>query len=158
MKIKELLESEDDTHRIIAFHGGKDFDEIDPKKFGSGKPGGIRPLGKGLYCGLAVTPDDLYSAIELAKVYAEKYGGKTPTIHGFEANLPGKIKNLGYDNRGWARTGAGKEEWEAEALPWVPKIGAAKAKEAAFVNISLLRRIGKWPANTPTEQIVKDVS
>jgi hypothetical protein len=34
----------------------------------------------------------MHSAIELAKVYAKKYGGKNPTIHGFEAQLPSKIK------------------------------------------------------------------
>jgi hypothetical protein len=146
---------EDEDHRVIVFHGGKDFDQIDPMKFGTGEPGGIRPLGKGLYGGLVVTPDDMRSAIELAKVYAIKYGGRTPTVHGFEAHLPSKIKNLAYDNRGWARTGG--TSWEAEALPWRPTAADNTAKEIAVVDPKLLRKIGKWPADTPTEQIIGDV-
>lgn len=163
MKICELFEEETETHRVFAFHGGRDFDTIDSSKFGSGEPGNIRPLGKGLYCGIAVTDDDLYSAIELAKVYANKYGGKTPTIHGFSAILPTKIKNLSYDfeigkptTKSMTRTGI-KNEWEAEALPWSPKIGAKKAKEAAFLNPSLLTRIGKWTAETTTDKIINDI-
>jgi hypothetical protein len=150
MRYHEIM-TESADHTVMVFHGGKDFDQIDVKKFGTGEPGGIRPLGKGLYGGLAVTPDDVHSAIEIAKVYARKYGGKTPTIHGFEAQLPNKIKNLGYDNRGWARTGG--TSWEAEALPWRPAVNSNTAKEISVVDPSLLRKIGKWPADTPTEQI-----
>lgn len=155
--IRLVEEGEDTgTHRVIVFHGGKAFDQIDPKKFGTGEPGGIRPLGKGLYGGLAVTPDDMHSAIEVAKVYARKYGGKTPTIHAFEAQLPSKIKNLGYDNPGWARSGG--TSWEAEALPWRPSAEASRAKEISVLDPAMLHRIGQWPAETPTEQIIRGVS
>lgn len=151
---------ESDNHRVVVFHGGRDFEQIDPKKFGTGEPGNIRPLGKGLYGGLAVNPEDMHSAIEIAKVYARKYGGKTPTIHAFEADLPSKIKNLAYDNSGWARTGGATRgtSWEAEALPWRPTANASQAKEIAFVDTTMLRRIGKWPADTPTEQIMSSVA
>lgn len=166
MKICELFEESADSHRVFAFHGGRDFDSLDFSKLGSGEPGNIRPLGKGLYCGIAVTDDDLYSAIELSKVYANKYGGKTPTIHGFSAILPNKIKNLGYDFEiGKPRSSSKsretrigiENEWEAEALPWSPKPGAARAKEAAFLNPSILTRIGKWSADTNTDEIIHDV-
>jgi hypothetical protein len=158
MFVSEIFEStvpsDGGKHRIVMFHGGRDFDAIDPRRFGSGEPGGIRPLGKGLYGGLAVTPDDLRSAIELSKIYAKKYGRSSPTIHAFEASVSDKILNLGYDH-GWTRTGG--PGWEAEALPWSPSADAPKAKEIAFVDPSALRRIGKWPADTPTDQIVAAV-
>lgn len=151
----EASEPTPDTDRVVVFHGGRDFDHVDPKKFGTGEPGGIRPLGKGLYGGLAVTPDDLHSAIEIAKHYARKYGGRTPMIHGFEAQLPSKIKHLSYDTQGWARTGG--PSWEAEALPWRPTVGANRAKEIAFVDPTLLHRIGKWSVDVPTDQIIHEL-
>ena len=155
MKIIDLIETDTGSCQVVVFHGGRDFDQIDPTKLGTGEPGNIRPFGKGLYCGLAVTQNDMYSAIELAKVYARKYGGKTATIHGFSATLPGKIKNLAYDNTGWARTGGAG--WEAEALPWKPTATASNGKEIAFTNTHLLSRLGKWPVDTPTEQIIHSI-
>jgi hypothetical protein len=158
------------THTVTIFHGGSDFDEIDPSYFGKGEPGGIRPLGKGLYGGLAVHPDEHASAIETARHFAKKYGNKNKgkTIHAFQVELPAEIKNLAsFDgNLGQpvgtkTRMGSsnnkdilGRGDWEAEAL-------GNGDKEISINTPSMLnklRRVGKWSADTPTEKIITDLN
>lgn len=71
---------------IHLIHGGSDFDEIDPRYSGTGEPGNIRPLGKGLYT-FVLDPDDPESAkdaIGWAKRYATKYGRGKKTLHVFQ--------------------------------------------------------------------------
>jgi hypothetical protein len=73
----------------IIVHGGSDFEAIDPKYFGTGEPGGIRPLGKGLY-GYVVDssdPEQIAKAVDYARHYAEKYGRGKKTIHAFQLDL-----------------------------------------------------------------------
>lgn len=79
----------DSAKRTFLIHGGSDFDEIDFQKLGTGEPGNIRPLGKGLYGYLVKEGDkkQLAEAIEYAKVYANKYGKGKKTIHVFEADI-----------------------------------------------------------------------
>lgn len=146
-----------DETQVTIFHGGGDFDTIDPSKFGTGEPGGIRPLGKdSLYGSLATQPSDLETAIEHARIYT-KYGGTTPMIHAFEAGLDPIVNKLAYEN-GWGRVNSpGSEDWQAEALPWRPRMDLPTAKEIGVKNVSVLRRIGKWPANTPAAQIMADI-
>ena len=153
--------------KYTVIHGGTDFVDINPAKFGSGEPGGIRPLGKGLYGGLARSPEELQSAVELARVYANKYGKGTPTLHAFEADLPAeKVSKLGYsserlpsgDQKYWTRTGEGPADWEAEALPWRHAEDAPTAIEISVANTDRLKRAGKWPADTSYEDILAALS
>lgn len=158
------------THTVTIFHGGSDFDEIDPSYFGKGEPGGIRPLGKGLYGGLAVHPDEHASAIETARHFAKKYGNKNKgkTIHAFQVELPTEIKNLAsfHHDSGQpvgtkTRVGSpdnkdmlGRGDWEAEAL--------GNGDKEISINtpsmLSKLRRVGKWSIDTPTEKIISDLN
>ena len=158
------------THTVTIFHGGSDFDEIDPSYFGRGEPGNIRPLGKGLYGGLAVHSDEHEPAIETARHFAKKYGNskKGKTIHAFQIELPAEIKNLASfdDNLGQpigtkTRMGSlnnkdilGRGDWEAEAL--------GNGDKEISINtpsmLSKLRRVGKWSADTPTEKIIADLN
>jgi hypothetical protein len=141
--------------QVTIFHGGGDFDTVDPSKFGTGEPGGIRPLGKDAFYGsLATNPSELETAIEHARIYS-KYGGDNAMIHAFEAGLDPKIMNLAYENL-HGRYGV-PGEWEAEALPWRPREDMPMAKEIGVKNIGALRRIGKWPAGTPAAEIMADI-
>jgi hypothetical protein len=143
------------TTPVTIFHGGADFDILDAGKLGSGEPGGIRPLGKDAFYGsLATGPQDIETAIEHARIYS-KYGGDTPMIHAFEADLDPKINNLAYQSPHGRYGDAGN--WEAEALPWRPTMELPTAKEIGIKNLSLLRRVGKWPAGTPTSEIMADL-
>jgi hypothetical protein len=153
--------------KYTVIHGGSDFDTIDPTMFGSGEPGRLRPLGKGLYGGLARSPEELQSAVELARVYANKYGRDSPTLHAFEADLPAeKVSKLGYsserlpsgDQKYWTRTGEGPADWEAEALPWRHAEDAPTAIEISVANTDRLKRAGKWPADTSYEDILAALS
>lgn len=77
-----------DPEKILFIHGGSKFDEIDPSRFGSGEPGGIRPLGNGLY-GYVVKSTDregMLAAISGARHYAEKYGRGEKAVQIFEAD------------------------------------------------------------------------
>lgn len=153
------------SFKPVLVHGGRDFDDLDFSKLGSGEPGGIRPLGKGLYGGLARNPQELKTAIELAKVYADKYGGH---LHAFELNdpAPERTAMLGYgaSPEWWARAGGGPEvgsrrpgggqyrAWEAEALPWKSNAEDQHGIEMAVHDPSLLSRLGKWSAgDDPTK-------
>jgi hypothetical protein len=74
---------------IIVVHGGSDFENIDPAKFGTGEPGGIRPLGKGLY-GFVVdsnNSDEIAKAVASARHYSKKYGRGKKAIHAFQLDL-----------------------------------------------------------------------
>lgn len=75
--------------KTLFVHGGSDFTELDARFQGSGEPGGIRPLGDGLY-GYAVKGNDtkgLLEAIKGARTYADKYGKGNKAIHIFEADI-----------------------------------------------------------------------
>ena len=75
-----------DAGDFLIIHGGSDFDEIDPRFFGSGEPGNIRPLGNGLY-GFQLrlgNEDELAKALSLAANYANKYGKGNKTLHIFK--------------------------------------------------------------------------
>jgi len=74
-----------DNGYIYVVHGGSDFDQIDFSFSGTGEPGNIRPLGKGLYT-FVLDPDDpniAKNAIDVAKRYATKYGRGKKTLHVF---------------------------------------------------------------------------
>lgn len=154
MKKSQLNDKE--GFKPLFFHGGGDFDEINPSRFGSGEPGDIRPLGQGLHGGVAIRPEDVPTAIELAKVYT-KYGGNSPTVHAFHVELPDKVvDNVGYKPGEWARTGD-QLTHELEALPWKPREGMPTAVEGSIKDPSLLSRVGKWTADTPSEKILSDL-
>jgi hypothetical protein len=75
----------------IFIHGGSDFENIDPAYFGTGEPGNIRPLGKGLY-GFVIdstNTNEIKYATEWAQQYAKKYGRGAKTVHAFKLNLSG---------------------------------------------------------------------
>lgn len=94
-----------DGGAIHLIHGGSDFEEIDPRFSGTGEPGGIRPLGKGLYTYVIdpEDPDRAKDAIGWAKRYATKYGRGKKTLHVFRVpksastvfNGPRNIAGLG---------------------------------------------------------------
>jgi hypothetical protein len=76
---------------IIVVHGGSDFEGIDPKYFGTGEPGNIRPLGNGMY-GYVVdstNAEEIAKAVEFARRYAEKYGRGKKTVHAFQLDVEG---------------------------------------------------------------------
>ena len=147
----------------VLVHGGRDFDDIDFTKLGTGERGGIRPLGKGLYGGMALDEKGLKSSIELAKVYAKKYGG---FVHGFGFDLnDSRLAKAGTE---FARGGLGEEvpgskllggrsanQIEYEKLPWMHE--GVNALEAAVHDPSILKRMGKWFADTPTDVIMQDI-
>lgn len=72
----------------ILVHGGSNWEVFDKSRLGTGEPGGIRPLGPGFYGYVATNKKELAKAIKAAKVYAEKYGGGSPTIHLFSVKPP----------------------------------------------------------------------
>lgn len=71
---------------LYVVHGGSDFDKINPSRFGSGEPGGIRPLGKGLYSFVIDHEDPKRAAyaIDYAKRYSKKYGYGSNAVHVFK--------------------------------------------------------------------------
>jgi len=71
---------------LYVVHGGSDFDKINPSRFGSGEPGGIRPLGKGLYSFVIDHEDPKRAAyaIDYAKHYSKKYGYGDKAVHVFK--------------------------------------------------------------------------
>jgi hypothetical protein len=72
-----------DNGHIYVVHGGSDFDQIDPSYSGRGEPGGIRPLGNGLYGYVIDHADSELAArsIDGAKRYSQKYGGGKKSLH-----------------------------------------------------------------------------
>lgn len=86
--------------KLTILHGGKDFETPDPQFLGAGEPGGIRPLGNGLYGYAVRSPEDVDNALHQARKYAKNYGGSTPTLHAFELEVgPGEVSS----NAKWAR-------------------------------------------------------
>jgi len=71
---------------LYVIHGGSDFDKINPSRFGSGEPGNIRPLGKGLYSFVIDHEDPKRAAyaIDYAKHYSKKYGYGDKAVHVFK--------------------------------------------------------------------------
>jgi hypothetical protein len=71
---------------LYVVHGGSDFDKINPSRFGSGEPGNIRPLGKGLYSFVIDHEDPKRAAyaIDYAKHYSKKYGYGDKAVHVFK--------------------------------------------------------------------------
>lgn len=71
---------------LYVIHGGTDFDKINPSRFGSGEPGNIRPLGKGLYSFVIDHEDPKRAAyaIDYAKRYSKKYGYESNAVHVFK--------------------------------------------------------------------------
>jgi len=76
---------------IIVVHGGSNFEGIDPKYFGTGEPGNIRPLGNGLYGYVidSTNTDEIAKAVEFARRYAEKYGRGNKAVHAFQLDVEG---------------------------------------------------------------------
>jgi hypothetical protein len=150
---------------MYFFHGGRDWDTIDPKKYGTGEPGGIRPLGHGLYGGVGLSDEDLPAALNLARAYANKYGGH---IHGFGVNLQDpNVANIGYGGNKWARGGLGEptkstlmggrnaKQLEYEVLPW--QHNERNAIEGAVHDPNILSRIGKWKKDVSDEEIINTI-
>ena len=84
---KPVADKKNKPSKAVFIHGGSNFDDIDPRMFGTGEPGGLRPLGKGLY-GYFVDADsreDIDRAIKQARVYAEQFGDGT--VHAFSLDL-----------------------------------------------------------------------
>jgi len=77
-----------DDKNWVFVHGGGNWRDFDRSFLGSGEPGGIRPLGEGLYGYAARNDEELLRAISGAKVYANKYGGGDPQIHLFSVQPP----------------------------------------------------------------------
>ena len=165
---KEYIKESEEEPKYF-FHGGKDFEDINLSKAGSGEPGGIRPLGKtALYGGVAFKNEHLENAINLAKVYGKKYGGH---VHGFSMGLDADTSNV--DKPGWARGGLGKEtssELRTEYDFNTSTRRSVKAKQLEYERLpsgriegavhdpSILRRVGKWKVETPTEDIIRDIT
>ncbi len=75
-----------DDNNVYIVHGGSDFADIDLSRSGTGEPGDIRPLGKGVY-GYVIdfsNPERAKKALAGARVYAGKYGGKRKALHVFK--------------------------------------------------------------------------
>lgn len=123
-----------DKRKVVLIHGGADFDKINPAMFGTGEPGGIRPLGDGLY-GYVVhdrSREELAEAIRGAARYAKKYGRGNKTVHAFTYDMTDAY--VGMNGRGDdrligvvdAREKATDAAYErANALPVGPERSAA---------------------------------
>lgn len=77
-----------DDKNWVFVHGGSNWRDFDKSFLGSGEPGGLRPLGNGLYGYAARNDEELLRAISGAKVYANEYGGGDPQIHLFSVQPP----------------------------------------------------------------------
>jgi|GEM_PF-3346566 hypothetical protein len=77
-----------DDKNWVFVHGGSNWRDFDKSFLGSGEPGGLRPLGNGLYGYAARNDEELLRAISGAKVYANEYGGGDPQIHLFSIQPP----------------------------------------------------------------------
>lgn len=94
-----IKEENEEESPLYVIHGGRDFDKIDKKYFGSGEPGNIRPLGKGLY-GYVLDPnneEEFHGAVRWSKRYADKYGGENKKLHVFE--IPRNTKTIWHGPR-----------------------------------------------------------
>ena len=93
------MPDDDDQGRspIIMVHGGSDFEDIDPSRYGSGEPGNIRPLGKGLYGFIlhSGNMDEAPRAVDFARHYATKYGRGKKAIHAFRLD-PEDVETLSH--------------------------------------------------------------
>lgn len=131
--------------QTIVIHGGADFEDIDPKKFGSGEPGGIRPLGNGLYTFEVDpgNPEEALRAIDYARHFSNKYGKGKKTLHGF--SVPHSATAM------WNGPKAGpfKEGWSPEERTWLDALQAANEippgpeRKAAFAAAHELEEAAK---------------
>ena len=150
IKFKDFLKEEQDHYYII--HGGSDFDQVDPKKYGTGEPGNIRPLGKGLY-GYVLDPnnkEEAHGAINWAKRYSQKYARHPKTLHIFKIPKT-TIGSYGYkkfiDLPSPRETGK-EPQIRSTRLP-------IDQTEVAVLDHSILTRVAKHPVDTPNEDILK---
>lgn len=148
---KRFLNEQQDHYYMI--HGGSDFDQIDPKKYGTGEPGNIRPLGKGLY-GFILVPhneEEAHGSINWAKRYSQKYAQNPKTLHIFKIpkttinSYNGYKKHLDLPSP----LETGKEaQMKSSRLP-------IDQTEVSILDHSILTRVAKHPVNTPNEEILK---
>lgn len=137
---------------VILVHGGSDFDEVDFSNLGRGEPGGIRPLGKGLY-GFVLTndnTDDMRQAIASARHYAQKYGRGRKAIHLLRAKLDGaKVASSGPRLQ--------DDEWDSapygDPLDMKTELLPGGLTEAAVMSADRLERIGKFSIDEADETI-----
>ena len=150
---------------VLVVHGGSDFDKIDKTRFGSGEPGGIRPLGNGLY-GYVVTidnPEDAKRAIEGAKNYAKKYGRGEKTIHVFSVPKTARIgyngpvalegfpdRQLGADGQAIAREDI--DEYKKNSQLYAEKLPGGLI-EMAILDPSIATRVGRFKVDTSVDEI-----
>lgn len=149
---KEFLSESKENDHIYFIHGGRDFDSIDPKFYGTGEPLNIRPLGKGLY-GYHLdptNPEQAHGAIHWTKRYATKYGGPDAKLHVFK--LPKTAigtwgsKNIGFTPR---QSPNDNPQVKTTELP----IGQT---EMAILDHSIATRVGKYDLHTHHDDILKD--
>jgi hypothetical protein len=151
-KFKEYLY--ENTKQYFMIHGGSDFEDINPKKYGTGEPGNIRPLGQGLY-GYALDPDkpeEHHGAIDWAKRYSQKYAKGDKKLHLFKISNSTKTSFNGYNKH--------------LDLPSVDKSGNFQMRtarlpidqtEIAVHDPSVLTKVAKFDLDTPNEHIIKHI-
>lgn len=147
-----IRESKDD--HIYMIHGGSDFNKILPHMSGMGEPGNIRPLGPGLY-GYHVpmnNDEEAHDAIQGAAHYSMKYGRGKKMLHVFKiprsaiesANGPSSEPQLGKFAKG------DKPQLRTERLP-------INRTEMSVLDPSIATRIGKFPVDTPSHEILNHI-
>jgi hypothetical protein len=152
--------------RVLVVHGGSDFGRIDKKKLGTGEPGGIRPLGEGLYGYVVPTdnPEMAKQAIEGAQMYARKYGKGEKTVHVFSVpksallTSNGPIPLEGFPERQLGEPGkpTPQEEiarYRAESQLYAERLPSGLV-ELSILDPSIATRVGKFKADTDSDSIL----
>jgi hypothetical protein len=152
------------TDRIFVVHGGSDFDAIDKARLGSGEPGGIRPLGPGLY-GYVVpveNPEEAKRAIEGAQTYSKKYGRGNKTIHVFSVPKTALISFNGpIALEGFPERQLGKEDQRITSQELKEYIDASQLRaeklpggliEISIIDPSVANRVMKFKVDTPIDK------
>lgn len=167
MGAKALAAKED---RVLVVHGGSDFDKIDKDKLGSGEPGGIRPLGNGLY-GYVVpldNPEMAKEAIDGAKTFAKKYGKGDKTVHVFSVpksallTSNGPIPLEGFPERQLGKPGQRPTPEEVAAFKAESQLYAEKLPgglvEMSILDPSVAKRVDKFSVNDSTSNILESLT
>ena len=151
MKTFKQYIKESDSDHYYMIHGGSDFDEIDSKKFGSGEPGNIRPLGHGIY-GFIVDPNnekEAHGAIDYAKIYSKKYGGSNKKLHLYKIPKTTVNSYNGYEKHldlpGPSDTSP--FQMRSSRLP-------INQTEVSVHDHKILKKVGKFDIDTPNEHIL----
>jgi hypothetical protein len=120
--IRNRYREADAPRQVLIVHGGADFEAVNLGFSGTGEPGNIRPLGKGLY-GFLVDVNDgnaARDAIAYAKHYATKYGRGQKTVHVFKLSTEADVSSNGPMPSPFEMTGQRAEQSAA----WKRDVGA----------------------------------